>query len=429
MPDIAVQSVQQSGAENIQPQKAKTKKSGFDAVFFAMLANPGLGMLSNPQGVPQSINTGADNALIKEYGARLQAVAGELAAASKATGVDQRILAAFMIQESGAEHFENGQVKRERYGGIGIMQIAPENSAGYNLADRAQNIMRGAEILRGYLDKYAGNIGLAAYAYNSGQGALASAFKAATGRSVSSLSPQELHNFNPLSLQQAIYQDALNRGYSTNVAVVKRNYAVKLIDKINHLGGMPDNTLSIEVSPKFIPKQGIALANSDKTEPETSRLMPVLNLPVLPGGQEVQPAALDLKQDFTPILKNVYNEMSYTDNDKVKSFEVKLSPEHLGSMVLKVSLENGQLNTHIIVSNSHVADLLNSQLGDLRHVLAGEGLNLGQLDVGLRQNPQQGSSEHWGTPADGYQGSEEEDAQSANYSIMGESGQALDVLA
>ena len=94
--------------------------------------------------------------------------AAEINAAAAKHGVDPSLLAAVIQQESGGNPNAVSSA-----GAVGVMQIMPENAAGADLTDPAENIDRGAEILAGHLKKYDGNLAKALAAYNAGPGAVA----------------------------------------------------------------------------------------------------------------------------------------------------------------------------------------------------------------------------------------------------------------
>jgi flagellar hook-length control protein FliK len=67
---------------------------------------------------------------------------------------------------------------------------------------------------------------------------------------------------------------------------------------------------------------------------------------------------------------------------------IKLQPEHLGEMKLKVVHKDGELNVQMTVGSAAMKHLLDASLNDLRNRLQGE--NLAQGNLNLNVNIQQG---------------------------------------
>lgn len=163
------------------------------------------------------------------------------------------------------------------------------------------------------------------------------------------------------------------------------------------------------------------------TESRQESLVLNLNVGTGRGARDLLPPP-QVKHEFYRLLHKVFEEVVLSKSEKGKTFQVKLVPEHLGAMVIRVTLDEGRLNTHIRVDNSGVIDLLNAQIGELRDSMANQGLNVGSIDVGLEQNPRQQSFEE--IPRAGkHQAFEEDEIAIVEYAYSLGSGQVLDILA
>lgn len=90
--------------------------------------------------------------------------------ASKKYGVDERVIAAVIDQESS---FDQKAVSSA--GAQGLMQLMPATAESLgvdNPFDAEQNIMAGTKYLRQKLDEFGGSLPLALAAYNAGSGAV-----------------------------------------------------------------------------------------------------------------------------------------------------------------------------------------------------------------------------------------------------------------
>lgn len=117
--------------------------------------------------------------------------------------------------------------------GGGIMQISSvHNAAGFNPADPQQNIFKGAQIFKDYVERFGGNVNLGAIAYNAGPNALVNAMKSA-GYNPSTMSQAQLMSFDP-GIAIPYLPNSINRAYLSRFT--------------NALSGMGIDTAGMSVS-------------------------------------------------------------------------------------------------------------------------------------------------------------------------------------
>jgi soluble lytic murein transglycosylase-like protein len=90
--------------------------------------------------------------------------------AAETYNVDEKLLRSFAFVESG---FDPSATSKS--GAMGVMQLMPATATEYDVDDpydAYQSIMGGAKLISELLEKYDGDIGLAAAAYNAGSGAV-----------------------------------------------------------------------------------------------------------------------------------------------------------------------------------------------------------------------------------------------------------------
>ncbi|MFQ5427400.1 MAG: flagellar hook-length control protein FliK [Thermodesulfobacteriota bacterium] len=70
-------------------------------------------------------------------------------------------------------------------------------------------------------------------------------------------------------------------------------------------------------------------------------------------------------------------------NNRDKEIVIALKPEELGQMEIKVRIEDGLVETSILVDNPHVMAMINADTVSLKELLARQGIMAGGLDVAL----------------------------------------------
>jgi flagellar hook-length control protein FliK len=94
-------------------------------------------------------------------------------------------------------------------------------------------------------------------------------------------------------------------------------------------------------------------------------------------------------------------QIAWMGSGQVKEARIKLHPEELGSMDVRVSLEGGKVNVAILAQHPAAVHAVQQTLSQLDSMLAHHGLSLGQADVGQRQAEHGGENGGQGTTARG----------------------------
>lgn len=75
----------------------------------------------------------------------------------------------------------------------------------------------------------------------------------------------------------------------------------------------------------------------------------------------------------------------YQLNNKIQSAEVKITPEDLGTVQIKVNLQQEQLSVQFVVQQTNAKELLEQQMPKLKELLQQQGLQLSESQVEQRQ--------------------------------------------
>lgn len=94
-------------------------------------------------------------------------------------------------------------------------------------------------------------------------------------------------------------------------------------------------------------------------------------------------------------------QIAWMGSGQIKEARIKLHPEELGSMDVRVNLEGGKVNVAILAQHPAAVHAVQQTLSQLDSMLAHHGLSLGQADVGQRQAEHGGESGRQGTTGQG----------------------------
>lgn len=90
--------------------------------------------------------------------------------------------------------------------------------------------------------------------------------------------------------------------------------------------------------------------------------------------------------DKTDVLKQITSKVRSDYDNELNEINIKLTPEHLGNLTIKVSLERGILSARALVENVNVKQLLQSNLGELKESLKDQGIEFNSIDVSVGED-------------------------------------------
>lgn len=101
----------------------------------------------------------------------------------------------------------------------------------------------------------------------------------------------------------------------------------------------------------------------------------------------------------------------YQVNQKIQMAEIRLDPEDLGAMQIKVNLQHDQLSLQFTVQQAQAKEALEQHLPKLRELLEQQGLSLGESQIEQRNKDQQEQGRQFaGRNADGADGTADDGA-------------------
>jgi flagellar hook-length control protein FliK len=94
-------------------------------------------------------------------------------------------------------------------------------------------------------------------------------------------------------------------------------------------------------------------------------------------------AKTDQSVDQTKIIDKIVNDVTQTLHAGKTELEVKLSPESLGKLTIKVTMEEGKLSANIEVKNPEVKHIIETSIVKMREDLSQNGVNLEKVNIFL----------------------------------------------
>lgn len=164
----------------------------------------------------------------------------------------------------------------------------------------------------------------------------------------------------------------------------------------------------------FLTAQGGALASKDDTSPSDptgTSPMPLANTQTLgvvdSSAMQVQATQVATSPQFAQELGE---QIAWMGTGEVKEARIKLHPEELGSMDVRVNMDGNKVNVAIIAQHPAAVHAVQQTLSQLDTLLAHHGLSLGQADVGQRGTGQGADGQGGSSAGQGSAGGDGSDA-------------------
>lgn len=112
------------------------------------------------------------------------------------------------------------------------------------------------------------------------------------------------------------------------------------------------------------------------------------------GDAMVQPAQQDagryVKTSSEDIMNQIYDRIKVVNSKDMQELHISLKPEQLGEVTIKLAMEKGLMTGRILVENSQVKSLVESNLPQIKENLKAQNLDVSgfSVSVGLKQEGQ-----------------------------------------
>lgn len=204
-------------------------------------------------------------------------------------------------------------------------------------------------------------------------------------------------------LVQALTKQAVKQ--DKNILQLLENAAVKNTQKDTHL--LFANVRSVGV-PVMASKQGSQQNNHSSNQQDSSQAgKQMVDAMISRSDQNIQGSSEQTQTKLQHVIQLNSNQPKPMQQQFIEQFQkiiqksqftsfangnaqltLKLNPEHLGTLSIKLIQTNGEMAARIIASTQSAKDLIESNLHQLRHLFAGQNVQVEKFEVNI-QNQQQ----------------------------------------
>ena len=95
------------------------------------------------------------------------------------------------------------------------------------------------------------------------------------------------------------------------------------------------------------------------------------------------PVNTDSRNNFDAIVQQVENGIKINYNNQLKEMKIKLQPEELGEVEIKMTMENNIMKAQFVVESQTVKEILESRFDNLRNALENKGFYGAEINVSV----------------------------------------------
>jgi flagellar hook-length control protein FliK len=184
--------------------------------------------------------------------------------------------------------------------------------------------------------------------------------------------------------------------------ILQRNGNVLTAEAQAQTTGSGHNPLNVLAAKSMIPYAIVSAAatnSAGQTSPEaSSELVDSPATPVVQAGDLLRghsdtqliksaPKEVHVSTFVREIAEMAIKHMKVVQGNGITEATLKLMPEHLGQVDIKISIQNGQVVAQFLADSIRGKEMLESQLTQLRTALQGQGLQVDKLEVTQSHSP------------------------------------------
>lgn len=142
----------------------------------------------------------------------------------------------------------------------------------------------------------------------------------------------------------------------------------------------------------------VATSFTDNSSQSTSGITALGNLtataPVVPSGTTATHGlTMDAPVGSSGFAKELGQQITWLSGQDVKQAQIRLHPQDLGPLDVKVSVEHGRVDVSFVTQHPDTTAAVQQSLGQLHQMLGGQGLSLGHATVGQQSQQQFGGQQ------------------------------------
>jgi hypothetical protein len=347
------------------------------------------------------IKPGLESKLLKECPDLKESLKGQIARAAKVTGLPETLITAVGQVESGLRHVnpQTGQVVKSPAGALGLMQLMPATAKelGVNVYEQAENILGGAKYLVLAWQKFHGKLELVLAGYNAGINRVQKAIQAADSASwevIKRQLPQETQNYVAKvmsllnNLENPEPSPLNNRITPVNPLEIKPGWESKLLkfsqSQLREIFS-PQNFLFDRQSIETVKTKEGDLNLLTGEENFIFTFLKGVNSDLWSINRPVSLPKLPL------IIFSVLQEIPFKAEKTI--IILHLTPENLGSLVIKVTKQEDKLTILFCTTNHNVKEIIEASFPQLKEALFQQNLLLDKAMV-LITNQEEGRGQN-----------------------------------
>ncbi len=147
--------------------------------------------------------------------------------------------------------------------------------------------------------------------------------------------------------------------------------------------------LSTQGMMQDVPSEDVDIDEANSTMHKQPMITPIQidkNLSEISTVQDIQPknATADVQQ----VINQIVDHMKITIKQDAAEINLKLKPEHLGDLSLKIITERGIVTAQFVAESQQVKEIIEANFNHLKNVLQEQGLKVDQLSVSVGQQHQ-----------------------------------------